>query len=429
MRKIICIFTIVLLGYSLSCLAKAAPLDKIVAIVNDKIITQSELTKQMELFYKNLLAEGQRISDRTALQKQVLDHLITQQIQLQFAERTGIHVDETMLSQVINNIAQENHLNMSQFIQKLEEEGIDYELYRQTIRSQLTIQQLQQRDVYNTIQISENELQQFLSAPSGMGAMLYEYHLGHILLPFSENPTPEEIDSLQQQANEVVQQLRAGAHFGDVALKTARGELALKGGDLGWRKLGELPTLFVNVVPGLKAGEYPAPIKSSSGFHIVKLIDKRNTQNADMSVTKYKVRHILVQTNDHVSDKEAQIKLKRMKKQIELGEESFEDIAKANSSDLASSMKGGNLGWVTADVLVPEFRATMDTQPLNEISEPFQTSFGWHIIEVMDKKTVNEGENALKNKAKEMLHQRKFEEKLQAWQNQMRDESFIKIYI
>lgn len=419
---------ILLSSLSMLCLAKPAPIDKVAAIVNDKIITYSELKKQAGLFRQNLLAQGQNVTDEKALESQVLEHLILQEIQLQLAERSGIHIDEPMLNNVITSIAKDNSLSLSEFIDKIEAEGIEYELYRQTIRNQLAIQQLQQRDIMGSIQISDQELQQFMNSPNGLGASAYEYRLGHILLPFSENPTPEEIESVERKAQDVVVELNKGADFGALALKTSRSELALKGGDLGWRKLGELPTIFVNIVPGLKEGDLPKPIKSPSGYHIIKLMDKRQSKTLEMPVTKYKVRHILVQTNDYISDSQAQTKLNVIKQQIAKGED-FESLAKTHSNDLASSMKGGNLGWVTKDVLVPDFTKVIESMPLNEISRPFQTSFGWHIVQVLDKKTVDDGENALKSKAREMLQQRKFEEKIQAWQNQMRDEAFIKIYI
>ncbi|MGE4349804.1 MAG: peptidylprolyl isomerase [Candidatus Berkiella sp.] len=426
MRKIVCLLC--MLAFTTPSSASVAPLDKVAAVVNDKIITQSELTKQVKLFHQNLMAQGQHPQDQTALTKQVLEHLILQEIQLQMAERSGIQIDEPMLSQIISNIAKDNHLTLSEFSHKLEEEGIEYELYRQTIRRQLAIQQLQQRDIYQNIQISDQELQQFLNAPNGLGAMSYEYHLGHILIPVSENPSPEELDEAEHNATDVMTKLKEGADFHDLALKTSRGELALKGGDLGWRKQGELPTLFVNIVPSLKQGELANPIKSPSGFHIIKLLDKRQSNDAIIHVTKYQVRHILVQTNDYVSDKEAKTKLNVIKQQIQAGD-NFEALAKTHSNDLASSMKGGNLGWVTKDVLVPEFSKVMENMPLTEISEPFQSPFGWHILQVLDKKTVNDSDNALKMRAREMLQQRKFEEKLQAWQNQLRDEAFVKVYL
>lgn len=406
--------------------AKPAPIDKVAAIVNDKIITYSELQKQAKLFQQNLRAQGKSISDQSALEKQVLEHLIMQEVQLQIAERSGIHIDEPMLNNVITSIAKDNQLNLSEFIDKVEAEGIEYELYRQSIRNQLAIQHLQQRDIYQSVQVSDQEIQQFLNSPSGLGAMAYEYRLSHILLPFSENPSPEEIDQTAKHAEDILTQLNTGADFADMALKTTKSELALKGGDLGWRKLGELPTLFVNIVPGLKTGELPKPIKSPSGFHIIKLVDKRQTKSLALPVTKYQVRHILVQTNDYISDNQAKTKLSVIKQQIRAGE-NFEDLAKTHSNDLASSMKGGHLGWVTTDVLVPEFAEAMQQASLNQISEPFKSSFGWHIIEVLDKKTVDDSDNALKAKAREMLQQRKFEERLQAWQNQLRDEAFVKI--
>jgi len=408
--------------------AKVEPLDRVAAIVNDKVITESQLKQQTSFFAQNLMSQGQTVEDEDALTKQVLEHLIVQEAQLQIAERSGIHIDDAMLSQVIQNFAKENKMTMGQFIDQLKSEGIEYEAYRQTIRNQLTLQQLQQRDIYGAIQVSEQEIQQFLNSPSGLGGMSYEYRVGHILIPTPENPTPEALDLAEQKANNVVAQLKQGKDFAQVAMKTSTSALALQGGDLGWRKLGEMPTLFVNIVPGLKQSDIPNPIKSTSGYHVIKLLDKRQPEALEIPVTKYKVRHILVQTNDYVSDNEAKTKLSVIKKQIQSGED-FEALAKTHSNDLGSSAKGGNLGWVTPDVLVKEFVDVMETATVGTISEPFHSSFGWHILELIDKKTENDSDNALKQKARQMIHQRKFEERLQAWQMQLRDEAYVKTYL
>ena len=408
--------------------AKVESLDRVAAIVNDKVITQSQLKQQTGLFAQNLMSQGQTVADEEALTKQVLEHLIVQEAQLQIAERSGIHVDDGMLSEVIQNFAKENKMTMGQFIDQLKSEGIEYEVYRQTIRNQLTLQRLQERDVYGAIQVSDQEIQLFLNSPSGLGGMSYEYRVGHILIPTPENPTPEALDSAEQKAHEVITQLKQGADFAQIAIKTSTSALALQGGDLGWRKLGEMPTLFVNIVPGLKQNDIPNPIKSTSGYHVIKLLDKRQPETLEIPVTKYKVRHILVQTNDYVSDNEAKTKLSVIKKQVQSGED-FESLAKTHSNDLGSSSKGGNLGWVTPEVLVKEFVDVMETTTVGTISEPFHSSFGWHILELIDKKIENDSDNALRQKAKQMIHQRKFEERLQAWQMQLRDEAYVKTYL
>lgn len=426
MQRLVTFICLILWGSAV--LAKTQPLDRIAAIVNDKVITESQLKQQTNLFVQNLASQGQLEVDEEALTKQVLEHLILQEAQLQIAERSGIHVDDVMVSQAIQSFAKDNNMSISQFIDQLQQEGIDYEIYRQTFRDQLTIQQLQQRNIYNSIQVSEQEIKQFLNSPNGLGAMAHEYHVGHILIPSPEHPTPEQLDAAKRQADAVVNQLREGADFAKVAIQKSTSALALQGGDLGWRKLGELPTLFVNIVPGLKEQDIPNPIKSPSGFHIIKLLGKRLTQTEEMPVAKYKVRHILIKTNDYISDNEAKTKLSVIKDQIESGED-FESLAKTHSNDLGSSAKGGNLGWVTSDVLVNEFFQTVETSDIGKLSEPFQTPFGWHILEVMDKKVENDSENALRQRARQMIHQRKFEEKLQAWQLQLRDEAYVKTYL
>ncbi len=365
------------------------------------------------------------LPDDKDIKKQVLEHLITTQAQMQMAKRTGIQIDDNMLDNAIEKIAKDNQMTVTGMREALAMQGMEFSTYRDNIRQQIMISQLQQRDILPDMQVSEQEVNQFLQSPNGLGGLATEFHLGHILVPLSDSPSPEELDKAQEKVKAILTKLRNGADFAQVAMADSSGEHALNGGDLGWRKLPELPTIFEKVVTSLKVNEIPDAIRSSSGFHIIKLIDKRSAA-ATTAVGKTLVRHILIKTNAVTSDKEAKAKLTDLRNKIKEGED-FEQLAKTHSSDLASANKGGSLGWVSSDVLVPEFSSVMEKLDTNEISEPFKTSFGWHIMQVLERKTLSSDEIAMRQKAKDMLTQRKMEEKLQAWSRQVRDEAYVKI--
>lgn len=401
------------------------PLDGIAAVINDSVITKSELSQQIKLVEQQLRQNDTKTPSSLALEKQVLDSLILNEIQLQLAKRTGIHVDEVALDNAIENIAKSNHLTVTQLREALTEQGVEFNHYRNTIRHQMIISQLQQRDVLSDIQVSEQEVMQFLQSPNGLGGMTNEYRLGHILVPLSEAPSPEEIDNATQLSQTILGNLRQGEDFAQVALAESRGSQALNGGDLGWRKLPELPTLFEKIVTQLKVGDIPEPIRSPSGFHVIKLLDKRSAAEQQTAIEKTLVRHLLIKTNAVTSDHDAKQRLMTLREKIQNGED-FGQLAKAHSADMASASNGGTIGWVTKDVLVPEFSNKMESLALNELSEPFKTPFGWHILQVLDRKMQTNDESAVKQKAKEMIRQRKAEEKLQAWSRQLRDEAFVK---
>ncbi|MBN9286569.1 MAG: peptidylprolyl isomerase [Gammaproteobacteria bacterium] len=415
-----------MLAVSFAPMCKPQALDGIAAVVNDAIITKSELAQQVRLIQDQLQHSGNPNVDTKALEKQVLEHLVMTQVQLQMAKKTGIQIDDIALDNAIENIAKQNHITVTQMRETVTAEGMDFNQYRNTIRNQIMISQLQQRDILPDIHVSEQEVNQFLNSPKGLGDMSTEYRFGHILVPLAESPSPEELDRATQQVQKIISQLRNGADFAQIALAESKDEQALKGGDLGWRKLPELPTLFEKIAGSLKVNDIPDAIKSTSGFHIIKLLDKRTV--AQMNGTgKTLVRHILIKTNAGTSDNDAKHRLAQLRQKIEQGED-FEQLAKTHSGDLGSASNGGSLGWVSKDVLVPEFSEVMESLATQEISQPFKTPFGWHIMQVLERKTLSNDEVAMRQKAKEMIQQRKFEEKLQTWARQLRDESYVKTF-
>ncbi|MFI4937819.1 MAG: peptidylprolyl isomerase [Candidatus Berkiellales bacterium] len=411
-----------------SVFAKPQPLDGIAAIVNDTIITKSELAQQVKIIGQQIQRSGTAVPEISVLEKQVLDHLILNEVQLQIAKRSGITITEAGLDNAIDNIAKQNHMTVTQLREALAREGLDFDFYRNNVRHQMEISQLQQRDILSNIHISEQEISQFLQSPNGLGGMVNEFRLGHILIPLPDAPTTDELNSASQKAKEIVSDLRKGKDFAQMAFAESKGEQALSGGDLGWRKLAELPTIFEKIVTALNANDIADPIRSSSGFHIIKLLDKRSSsQIAQTTVEKSLVRHILIKKNANTSDNDAKQRLTEIRQKILNGED-FAKLAKTHSADLASASNGGSIGWVSREVLAPEFSGKMETLAVEEISEPFATPFGWHIVQVLDRKSQTNDETALRQKAKEMIQQRRFEEKMQMWVRQIVDEAYVKKY-
>lgn len=404
-------------------------LDSIIAIINDKALTSNELAQQVELAKKQFMHMNEQLPEPIALKKQVLDKMISQELQLQLAKRSGILIGEYQIENIIEKIARDNNFTVAELRQKVEQENISFEQYRENIRKELIISQLQQRDLINNLQVSEQEINTFLDSPNGLGNVTSEYRLAHILLELSANPSPDEIANIKDKADKLVAKLNNGTDFAKVASETSKGQTALNGGDLGWRKLAQIPTIFAKIVPSLKPGQVYTPIRSPSGYHIIKLIDKRKASLEQQEITKTNVRHILVKTNALTSDLQAKQLLADITDRINAKEnpEEFSDLAKTYSEDLASSSNGGELGWVTNDVLVKEFSEVMNSLEIGEISKPFETSFGWHIVQVLDRKTEDDSVQKLRYQAIEMIKQRKFEEKLVNWQRDLKDSSYIKI--
>ena len=415
-----------LVGVTGTVTAQIEKLDKVVALVNDDIITENELANEISIREQQMLAQGLSLPETTVLREQLLEQLIVEQLQLQYAAMTGIQLDEMSLDQLVASIAERNQLTVDQLRAELKKEQLDFAQFRQRIKKEYLLAQLQQRDIANRIEITPQEVEQFLHSRAGQLAQGMEYHLQHLLLPVPENPDPEAIEATQKSATKLMAQLKQGAKFTDLAIQHSRGPQALNGGDLGWRKLAELPTLFVDLVPNMQVKQIEGPIRSPSGFHLIQLVATRVNPQEQTLVEKTKVQHILVQPNAMVSDEKAQQKLAKLKTEIEQGG-SFTELAKTYSDDLGSARKGGQLGWVMEGDLVPEFNAVMQNLAKQQISAPFKTSFGWHIVQVLDRQIEDDAQWLLTQKAQQMIKKRKVEEKLETWLRQLRDEAYVKI--
>ncbi|NOX44112.1 MAG: molecular chaperone SurA [Gammaproteobacteria bacterium] len=420
--------SIVLIALSLfSSLSFAEPIDKIIIIVNDDVITNNELSKEIR-FIKNQLRQQQTpVPPDNVLEKQILERMIQKQLQLQLAEKARIRIAEETLDRTILKIASDNKLSLTEFRNVLENEGLDFEEYRTTIRDEITINQLRQREVYNKVNVTDQETEDFLANEAIQGGLNEEYRLAHILVEVPEAASSEQVQLAKKEAQEILEDLNKGADFTQVAASMSDGQNALEGGDLGWRTLGQLPTLFSNVITTMNVDDIHGLIRSPSGFHIIKLIDKRSNEQKKF-IKQTRARHILVRTNELTPDREAKEKLNQLKKRIELGD-SFDGLAKSHSDDTGSAAKGGALGWVSPGDMVPQFEKMLDATPENEISPPVKTQFGWHIIQVLERRDFDNTEKSKTMSAKNQIRQRKIEEETQNWLRRLRDEAYVEIRI
>lgn len=403
-------------------------LDRIVAVVEDDVILESELERGVEAIERQIEASGSTLPPRQALRRQVLERMIMHSLQLQLAERQGIQVDDETLRQALVELAQRNGMDLETFRRAVENEGMDYAEFVENLRQELVLNRLRAGQVNAQIQVNEREIEHFLETEAHSDStQTTEYHLGHILIATPEAASPQQVQQAQQKAERLVAELRQGLDFHQAAITLSDGAQALKGGDLGWRKLEAIPSLFADLVPRMQKGEVAGPIRSPSGFHIIKLLDLKGKDDKH-TVVETHVRHILIQPNEIIDDAEAKRRLSLLKQRIEQGED-FAALAQSYSDDKSSSVKGGDLGWITAEAVVPAFREAMDRLQEGEVSEPIQTPFGWHLIQVLGRKTRDDTAEYRQKRAREILTQRKFEEETELWLQKLRAESYVEVYL
>lgn len=419
-------YTRLLLAGFLACqtfnlLAEVA-LDRIVAVVENDIIMQSELETKLRTVVGQMQQQGIQLPSSSILETQVLERMILITIQLQRAEETGIRVDDETLNRTISNIAAENKVSLSQFRDILEKDGFNYEQFRENIRNEIIISRLRQRQVDNRISISSKEIDNALSNMEFQGKTETEYQLSHILISLPEAPTPDEGEQARLVATKVLEDLKAGQDFAMMASTYSDGQRALEGGDLGWRKKNEIPTLFSTQIASMEKGDISDLIKSSSGFHIVKLADVRSSEKH--IITQTNARHILIKLDELTTADDAWVRLDQLKTRIEGGDD-FAVLARSHSDDTVSAADGGNLGWSSPGRMVPKFEEVMDQLEIGEISQPFDTQFGWHLLQVLDRREHDDTENVRRTKASETIRRRKSEEAHQNWLRHLRDEAYV----
>ena len=402
----------------------AVELDRIVAIVNDDIIAQSELDARLKRVREQLRQSGTAPPPPAALRRQVLQRLVLARIQLQLARDSGIRVDDERLNRTLLRIAEQNNLGLREFRDALERDGYDFANFREEIRQEIMISEVRRRRVESQIHISQRDIDDYLStrASQGADANRFRYRIGHILIAVPDGASSEEIAEARARAEQLLGELRGGADFASMAVTHSDGQQALEGGDLGWRPASDLPTIFSSAVRRLQVGEIAEPVHSASGFHLVKLVDKRD--NDRQMVRQTRARHILLALDDLTDNAEARRQLSVLRERIVNGED-FGEFARIHSDDGSSSPKGGDLGWIDPGNTIPVFERVMDSLPPGEISEPFRSPSGWHIVQVLERRERDATETSRRAEARRVLLARKMEEGTQAWIRRVRDEAYV----
>jgi peptidyl-prolyl cis-trans isomerase SurA len=397
-------------------------LDRVVAVVNDEALTQHEVNEQRRTVLLQMREAKVTPPAPDVLERQVLERMITERALLQFARETGIRVDDTSVERAIARIAQDNKLTPDQFRAALQREGVPYAKYREDVRREMTVRRLREREADARANVSDAEVDQFLQLTAARGAGDAEYQLAHILVGVPEQSSPEQLGERRRRAEDALAQIRRGTDFAQVAAALSDAPDALQGGSLGWRTAARLPTVFIEVMRGMKPGDVSDVLRSPAGYHIVKLVDLRDS-NAPVVVEQARVRHILVRVSETVSEADAKARIDRVKDRLDTGAK-FEDMARINSED-PSSARGGELGWVSPGDTVPEFEQAFGRLALNEVSQPVRTPFGWHLIRVEERRTQDVTKDRQREQARMALRQRRADELFAEFVRQTRDRAYV----
>jgi peptidyl-prolyl cis-trans isomerase SurA len=406
--------------------APAVPIaiDRVIAVVNDEAITRSELRERAAFLERQLRQQGMTLPPREAFERQVLERLIIDRAQLQFASETGLRVDDAQLDRALRRIAEDNKLSTQQLREAVERDGVPFAKFRDQVRAEIILARLREREVENRIVVSDAEIDQYLATQEAQAGQTAEYHVAHILVRVPEEANPEQIQARRRRAEQALAELSSGREFAQVAAAFSDAPDGLQGGSLGWRAPGRLPTIFAEAVEKMRPGEVSPVLRSPAGFHIVKLADKRGAESP-VSITQTHARHILIKTSELVSEADARNRLIQLKERIDNGA-SFADLARLHSED-ASAANGGDLGWISPGDTVPEFQRAMDALQPGQISEPVQSPFGWHLIQVMERRTQDVTRDRQRLVARQAIRARKAEEAYQEWLRQLRDRAYIEI--
>ena len=401
------------------------PIDRIAAVVNDGVVLQSELEEQSFVIAERLRQQGLELPPPAVLRQQVLERLVMQEIQMQRAKRAGIRVSDEQLNAALADVAERNGLQLAQLPEALASQGIDYAGYRDGLRRELTLQILRQRDVIQRINVSPRELDQYLEKQKSRPSELNEYNLSHILIAVPQAASPQQLDEAARRADDVYARARNGEDFSRLAVAYSNSQTALEGGSLGWRKGPEIPTVLADLVVGLKAGDVSPPLRTPSGYHIVRLNEIRG---ADMPsvVQQTHARHILLKPTEIQDDATVRLRLAGIRDRIVAGED-FAGLAKVVSEDPGSGAEGGDLGWTAPGSFVPEFEAVIASLAENEISQPFRTQFGWHIVQVLGRRQFDNTDDLRRQRAFMQLRESKAEEETELWLRRLRDEAYVEI--
>ena len=404
--------------------AAVQELDRVVAIVDNDVVMQSQLDQRVHEVQQTIAKRGSGVPPASALEPQVLERLIVENLQLQIGDRSGIRITDEELNQAIGTIAQRNGMSIDQFRAALARDGLSYEDAREQVRREMIISRVRQRRVAERIQVSEQEVKNFLASDLGKMQLSEEFRLANILIPTPESANSAAIQAAAKQAGEVYQQLKQGADFGQLAIARSASETALEGGEMGWRKAAQLPPPFDRLLSSLSVGDVTEPVRTPGGFIILKLLDKRGGQTQVRD--EVHVRHILIKPSEIRSEAATKQLVEKLYDRIKAGED-FAELAKSFSEDPGSALNGGDLNWIDPNALVPEFREVMASSPQGEVSKPFQTQYGWHVLEVLGRRATDSTTQAREQQALTVLRNRKYDEELQTWLRQIRDEAYVEI--
>lgn len=409
----------------LTLAANAGEIDKVLVVVNDDVITESEFQQTFSRIKSDLSARGGEMPPEEQLKQRVLDRMILQEIQLQVAKRAGIEISESELDNAMADIARRNNLTLEQLRAAMNQEGIDFNLLRDNIRTQMITQRLAESRVARDVVVTDEEVESFLSQPRARASSRQRsrYNISHILLNVPESASETEVNSTRRKADEIHRRIIDGMDFAQAAVSYSQADDAVEGGELGWRTPSQLPELFLDELGRIRAGEVTDVIQSPNGFHILKLNEVEG--GAPQEVTQYKVRHILVRTDEFTSVEEAAHRLEQIRGRIQNGED-FGELALAHSDDTVSSIEGGELGWLSPGDTVQPFEQAAQALEVGEVSPPVNTPYGVHIIQLMDTRTAKPTEMDRAN-ARRQLRNIKTEEKMQEWRDQLRDQAYVKI--
>ena len=400
-------------------------LDKVSVVVDQGVILESEIVDLVAQVKNNAAEQGQQLPSERALRVQAIERLILENLQMQVAERMGIQISDPQLDQTIDNLAIQEGATPQQFRDALASEGIPYESYREHVRRELIMGEVRRANVRRRVYITPQEVSTLVDLIEQQGGSQAEYRLGHILVGITSGSTDEEIAEAKGRAERIIDLLNNGSNFARQAIGSSSGAEALNGGDMGWMNINSMPTLFSEAVQGKKEGELIGPIRSGAGFHILKIMDTRGIEIVE--VEEVNARHILITPSIILSDAKAEQLLLEFREQLINGEADFAELAKEHSEDPGSALRGGELGFADPSIYVPEFRDTLATLNADEYSMPVRSQHGWHLIQMIDKRTLDATEERQKDRATQLIFNRKFQEETDAWLREIRDQAYIEI--
>ncbi len=404
--------------------AEAVKMDRIVAIVDQTVVTEQELESRIATVTAQFKKQGTELPAEAILRKQILERLITDTLQIQYAAQTGLKVDDTQLDKTIGRIAEQNQLSLAEFSEALAKDGVSMRKFRADIRNEITIARLREREVDGRINVSESEVDNFLASQAANNENQDEYEIAHLLIRTPEEGATEDVQKAKTKVDNALAELKAGVNFAKVSASFSDAPNALEGGNLGWKAASQMPALFLDALKTMQVGETSAALRSPNGFHVLKLINKRGG-NSPLVIQQTHVRHILIKLSEIMSEKDGKLKIDGIKERLDNGEK-FEALARQYSED-STAANGGDLNWLNPGDTVPQFEKAMNELKDQQISPPVRTQFGWHLIQVLERKTQDMSKEAARLKARQEIRAKKADEAYQDWLRELRDRAYVEI--